>query len=82
MGSVRSRLASPYDIMQHRMADWVQSREGQALFDRASLNWRPIDQDLPHQELTAGRLQFGREKGLQLWVSWGSLAVTLTRLTV
>jgi len=26
--------------------------------------------------------QFGRQKGLQLWASWGSLAVTLTRLTV
>jgi hypothetical protein len=27
-------------------------------------------------------LQFGRRKGLQIWASWGSLAVTLTRLAV
>jgi len=27
-------------------------------------------------------LQFGREKGLQIWACWGSLAVTLTRLAV
>lgn len=26
--------------------------------------------------------QFGRDKGLQIWASWGSLAVTLTRLAV
>ena len=27
-------------------------------------------------------LQFGRHKGLQIWASWGSIAVTLTRLAV
>jgi len=26
--------------------------------------------------------QLGRRTGLQLWASWGSLAVTLTRLAV
>jgi hypothetical protein len=27
-------------------------------------------------------LQLGRRKGLQIWATWGSIAVTLTRLAV